>query len=280
MIPPPAQGEAPYRFTRRGPEGEYPPVSVPRDQQPPAVDGRGYRCGIYGQVGLSAPARPRHPHGLSSTLVEGHVPVGWRAVRPAPVSHADDDQVTLDHRGMQPAAIARKPVEFLGQRPAPEDPSITVETQQEAVHQVRVHIAGFPVAAKIRPAQPVERDGGMPHIELALPYQPSVLRVETGDVFLPGYPFACSSDHVDPPIQHHGRGPADEFRPPDQILSVRRPAGNQTGFRRRAGLHRPAPVRPVRRGAGSRPGDWKETCQTGRAKVRFQPTLHYRNSSI
>ena len=181
---------------------------------------------------------------------------------------------------MQPASVARKPVELLCQRPGPQDPAVTVETHQQTVNEVRVHIAGFPVGAQIRPAQAVERDGGMPYIELALPYQPAVLRVKTGNVFLPAYPFPGSSDHIYPPVQNHRRGPADKLRTPDQILSIRSPVGDQAALRRSTGLHRTAPVRPVRcRGSIPR-YNMKAADKAGRKNARCQPPFHKHNAPI
>src|SRR5262249_33660316 len=152
------------------------------------------------------------PDDLAGPLVEGDEPAAADGLfAPAGVEHAQDEQVAVDDRAGDPAAVAADPAVLLGQGVLPEDLAVLVEAEEEPLGAVGVDVAGLGVAHHVRPAEADGDDVGVPDVELVLPEGPAGVGVEAHDPLLQvqprllGVPLAAGLvDDVDPAVLDDG----------------------------------------------------------------------------
>ena len=195
-------------------------------------------------------ARGRVPADLAGHLVEAEVAVPGRAPEVAPARPDDAQQqlVLVDERRRGAPAVARGPAELLGEAPAPHDGPVAVERVQVAVDVHGVEVPGLGVAGHAAPAHPVERHRGVQHVVAVLPELLAGLGVPAGHDLLLVDAVPRAPVGADPPVEDGGGRAPDPPVVPDEVLAVGRPARDEPGRVRDAGLGASAPARPVVRG--------------------------------
>ena len=214
-------------------------VGIAADEQADAVDDSDDGHGVRG-VERPAPWSG-DPDDLAAALVKGEVAVAARGVvAPIGAEIADDDEVFIDNRGVDAAAVPGDAPKFLGQRARPDDLAIAIKAKEQPADRVGIDIAGLWVAGEAGPADAVKGDGGVEDVVRVFPQQGTVSGVKGGHDALSGDTLAAPADDKDPAIEDDGGRAAGEFGAPD-----RRPSGDEAGFLGDAGLRRAAPRRPV-----------------------------------
>ena len=221
------------------------------DHQPLSVDGGDDRLRV---IGSARGGRLGPPDNLAGPLVEGDLPVGpLGLIAPARVDHAEDDEVLIDDRAGDAAAVTGDSAKLLAHRFRPDDLPVLVEADEEPLGAVGVDIAGDGIGRQIRPAEPTGDDVGVKDGERVFPHFLAGFGLEAHDAlddrlghvleFIADFDLGgVVVDDVNKIVQDDGRRAATGLSPNDVAVDL----VGQVLIRRNAGLPGAAPVRPVR----------------------------------
>ncbi len=235
---------APDAFAGLRLHGVHRAVAAADDQLAHAVDGRDDPRRKGGVVGTAAGLRGVDD--LAGALVERDEAVAARAHR-APVGErrVDDHQVAVDDRRRGTAAVRRERRELFADRPVPQQLAVAAERDHGRAGAEGVHVAGFRIGGRRRPADAMGRHVALEDVEPVFPDELPGVGVERHDALLELGAAPHRILDEDAIAQDDRRRPSSVGRAPQEVLAVQRPFIGQSGFGRDAVAVRSAHLGPV-----------------------------------